>query len=196
MNERTESGEPAVNRRFANWVRELVREPPPPSSRGYQLIRTANDCEKTRWRPTCRAHSPSRACACTPMKLEGAVHAENHHHRRYSSTLRLVHHLLGASEDALAQKDSAMRAPIWPQLAIAGRKPNRVAASQGRGNLSITRSVNSPGPPGLAPQPLTDQRTAPQDIFSSQLADLARTRAVFVFRSASRRFPPRGVNLL
>ena len=38
----------------------------------------------------------------------------------------------------MAQKDSAMRAPIWPveQLAIAGRKPNRVAASQGRVNPS------------------------------------------------------------
>ena len=40
--------------------------------------------------------------------------------------------------------------------------------TKGESGELFRRLCESPGPPGLAPQPLTGQRTAPADVFSSQ----------------------------
>ena len=169
--ERTESGEPAVNRRFANWVRELVREPPPPSSRGgsrtgfartgywfvnrptkfarlstTRVIRTANDCESN----SMEAYLPGLivflfSFSCLRMySNEGAVHAENHHHR---VLLRVETEAVTWCTTCLAQKDSAMRAPIWPvdllRSPLPGGSQTVKTASQGRG-----KAVQCPGEAG------------------------------------------------
>ena len=161
--ERTESGEPAVNRPFANWVRELVREPPPPSSRGgsrtgfartgywfvnrptkfarlstTRVIRTANDCESN----SMEAYLPGLivflfSFSCLRMySNEGAVHAENHHHR---VLLRVeTEAVLGA--ERLGHEGAE-------RLAIAGRKPNRGCFSRSRKSRS-RKSVPCPGEAG------------------------------------------------